>query len=93
MPPGDERRLSFERISQLVDRAEGQGGFITVNNDVKVGDIRLNLIDSLRFREQMMSRQRERETDKSADYKAAQAQGYRAAVNDMRFALDGIAPR
>lgn len=86
----DEERQPYERIVQLVDRAEEQGGFITRNQNVVVEGVELGLVDTIRFRELMMGRQNERERDKSDDYKAAQGQGYRAAVHDMQVALSGM---
>lgn len=83
----DEERQPYKRIVQLVDRAEEQGGFITRNLNVVVEDVELNHVDTIRFRELMMARQNEREQDKTADYRAAQGQGYRAAINDMLLAL------
>jgi hypothetical protein len=87
------RSISFERLAQLVDRAEEQGGFRVCNYNVEVDDEVLGLVDTIRFREMMMDRQSQREQDKSTDYKAAQSQGYRAAVNDMRLALDTLGSR
>jgi hypothetical protein len=86
----DEREISIEQLLQLVDQAELNGGFIVINRNIKVGDEVLSLGDTLRFREIMMQRQREREADHSADYKVAQEQGYRAAVRELREHVGGM---
>lgn len=83
----DEKRLPYDRLAQLVDRAEEQGGFPVVNYQIEVDDERLSLIDTIRFREIMMSRQRSREEDKSSDYQVARQQGYRAALNDLELSV------
>jgi hypothetical protein len=87
----EDRRVPWEQLVSLADRVEADGGFITVNYNIKIGDETLTLLDSLRLREILMDRMREREQDRSEDYAVARKQGYRAAVHEMRQALGQLA--